>query len=150
VAASQALPLVVRASGLPSWLRWAAAAGAVLAVGLGLVGQLTRSNGAADARWAVHHDADSATMAFDPDSIRREGRQLTCRVGMVWRRNGNSAVVVFTADCLSRKRRIETVKHYRGLRYETATRYEVRGTPAGEWSATGVDGALLRAACTQA
>jgi hypothetical protein len=58
-------------------------------------------------------------------------------------------VAVFTTDCVTRERRLETVQHYNGTRYDTATRYEVRGIPAGAWPPTGVDVALLRAACAQ-
>ena len=69
------------------------------------------------------------------------------RVSVVRRREGRSAVATFTTDCATRQRRLETVQHYSGTRYETATRYEVRGSSAGEWPATGIDVALLRAAC---
>jgi hypothetical protein len=148
-ARSAALPIIVRAASLPRRVQWAAGAVVVLALGLGLAAHLTRGNGATDAPWMAYHEADGTTMSIDPASIRREGRQLTYRVGVAWKREGRSAVAVFTTDCLTRQRRIETVQHYRGTRFETATRYEVRGTPAGEWPAIGIDVALLRAACAR-
>lgn len=142
-------PLILQAARLPRGVLWAVGTTVLLGLGLGLFAHLKGGNGLDDARWAVYHDADGETMAIDPDSIRRDGRQLTYRVGVVWTRENKSAVAVFTADCSTRQRRLETVQHYRGLRFETATRYEVRGTPAGPWPATGVDAALLRAACAQ-
>lgn len=148
-AARSAEPLILQAARLPRGLLWAFGGAAVLAVGLGLVAHLTAGNGATDARWAVYHEADGVRMAIDPDSIRRDGRHLSYRVGLVWTRENKSAVAVFTGHCGTGRRRIETVQHYRGLRFETATLYEVRGTPAGQWPDTGVDVALLRAACAQ-
>ena len=144
-----ALPIIVRAASLPRRVQWAVGAVVVLALGLGLAAHLTRGNGATDAPWVAYHEADGTTMSIDPASIQRDGRQLTYRVGVAWKREGRSAVAVFTTDCLTRQRRIETVQHYRGTRFETATRYEVRGTPAGEWPAIGIDVALLRAACAR-
>lgn len=150
-AARSAAPLILQAARLPRGVIWAFGGAAVLAVSVGLVAHLTAGNGATDARWAVYHvdEADGVRMAIDPDSIRRDGRLLTYRVGLVWTRENKSAVAVFTGHCGTGRRRIETVQHYRGLRFETATLYEVRGTPAGEWPDTGVDVALLRAACAQ-
>ncbi len=143
------LPVILRARHLPGRVLWGAGAAAVLALATGLALHLRAGNGATDALWVVFHDDGGKTMSIDPESIRRDGRQLTYRVGVVWQRERRSSVAVFTTDCDTRERRLETVQHYSGTRYDTATRYEVRGTPAGAWPATGVDVALLRAACAQ-
>ncbi len=143
------MPLILRARHLPARALWAAGAAAVLAVAIGLALHLRGGNDATDARWVVFHDEGGSTMSIDPQSIRREGRQLTYRVGVVWAQEGQSSVAVFSTDCSTRMRRLETLQHYKGTRYETPTLYQVRGTPAGPWPATGADVALLRAACEQ-
>lgn len=143
------MPMILRARHLPGRVLWGAGAAAVLALATGLVLHLRAGNGATDALWVVFHEDGGKTMSIDPESIRRDGRQLTYRVGVVWLRERRSSVAVFTTDCITRERRLETVQHYSGTRYDTATRYEVRGTPAGAWPPTGVDVALLRAACAQ-
>ncbi len=142
-----AKPVIMRAAKLPRRTLWMVGAAAALAVGGGLALHLTRGNGAAAVLWVPYHEADGATMSIDPESIRKDGSQLTYRVSVVRRREGRSAVATFTTDCATRQRRLETVQHYSGTHYETATRYEVRGSSAGEWPATGIDVALLRAAC---
>lgn len=149
VRTGQAMPVILRAAQLPRRVLWGAAGVAVLAVGAGLVLHLNRGNDAAAAGWVPFHETDGMTMSIDPASIRRDGRQLTYRVAVVRRSERSSSVAVFTTDCDTRTRRLETVQHYRGMRFETATRYEVRGTPAGDWPPLGVDVALLRAACAR-
>jgi hypothetical protein len=143
------LPVILRARQLPKRWLWGSGAAVVLVLAAGLALHLTAGNGASDARWVIFHVDDAKTMAIDPASIRRDGRQLTYRVGVAWTRERRSSVAVFTADCVTRQRQLETVQHYSGTHYETATRYEVRGTPAGAWPPSGVDVALLRAACAQ-
>lgn len=140
-------PLILRVLQLPSRLRWTVAAAAVLAVGIGLVLHLRGGDGPAAARWVVFLEADGTTMSIDPDSIRRDGRLLTYRVGVVRSHENSSAVAVFTADCDRRERRLETVQHYRGTRFQTATLYEVRGTPTSPWAPGRGDVRLLQAAC---
>ena len=147
--AAAGMPVILRARHLPGRVLWGVGAAAVLALATGLVLHLRAGNGATDALWVVFHEDGRTTMSIDRDSIRRDGRQLTYRVGVVWPRERRSSVAVFTTDCDTRERRLETVQHYSGTRYDTATRYEVRGTPAGAWPPTGVDVALLRAACAQ-
>jgi hypothetical protein len=149
VRAGSAMPMILRAAQLPQRTLWAIVAAAVLAVGVGLTLHLTRGNAAASAGWVPFHEADGVTMSIDPASIRRDGRQLTYKVAVVRRSERSSSVAVFTSDCDTRRRRLETVQHYSGMRFDTATRYEVRGTPAGEWPPLGVDVALLRAACAR-
>jgi hypothetical protein len=143
------MPVILRAAQLPRRVLWGAAGVAVLSVGAGLVLHLNRGNDAAAASWVPFHETDGMTMSIDPASIRRDGRQLTYRVAVVRRSERSSSVAVFTTDCDTRTRRLETVQHYRGMRFETATRYEVRGTPASDWPPLGVDVALLRAACAR-
>lgn len=143
------LPVILRARHLPKRLLWGSGVAVVLTLAAGLALHLTASNGASNARWVVFHVDDAKTMAIDPASIRRDGRQLTYRVGVARPRERRSSVAVFTADCVTQQRQLETVQHYRGTHYETATRYEVLGTPAGAWPPSGIDVALLRAACAQ-
>ena len=147
--ADGAKPIILRAAQLPRRTLWVVAGVVVLAVGAGLALHLTRGNEAAAAGWVPFHEAEGVTMSIDPASIRRDGRQLTYRVAVVRRSERISSVAVFTSDCDTRTRRLETVQHYRGMQFETATRYEVRGTPAPDWPPTGVDVALLRAACAR-
>lgn len=142
-------PLILRVLQLPGRVRWTAAAAVVLVVGIGLGLHLRGGDGPAAARWVVFYEADGTTMSIDPDSIRRDGRLLTYRVGVVRSRENSSAVAVFTADCDRRQRRLETVQHYRGTRFQTATLYEVRGTSTSPWAPGGVDVRLLQAACEQ-
>ena len=135
-----------RWAGNPRHVLWTAGGAAVAAVGLGLSMHLS---GPASARWVTYHDADGTTMSIDPDSIERSGRQLTYRVGIVRRREDSSAVAWFTTDCDTRERRLEAVQHYRGTRFDTAVRREVRGKPVGTWPSGGADVRLLKAACAQ-
>ena len=71
------------------------------------------------------------------------------RVAVVRRREDSSAVAWYTADCDTRQRRLESVQHYRGTRFETALRREVRGKPVGPWPSGGADVRLLQAACAR-
>ena len=149
LAPSAGRPVILRAAQLPRRLLWGCGAAAALALAVGLALHLTAGNGVAKARWVIYHADDVKTMAIDPESIRRDGRYLTYRVGVVRSREQRSSVAVFTTDCATTERRLETVQHYSGANYDTATRYEVRGTPAGTWPPSGADVALLRAACAQ-
>jgi hypothetical protein len=144
-----AAPMILRAWQSPSRLPWVIAGAAVLSVCVGVVLHLWPREGPAAARWVSFHESDGTTLSIDPDSIRRDGRQLTYRVGVVRSRENSSAVALYTANCDTRLRRLETVQHYRGTRFETATRYEVRDASANAWPPDGADVRLLKAACSK-
>ncbi|MFN9449952.1 MAG: surface-adhesin E family protein [Rubrivivax sp.] len=145
-----AAPIVLRAWHSPSRLQWVIAGAAVLSVCGGVVLHLWPREGPAAARWVSFHESDGSTLSIDPDSIRRDGRQLVYRVGVVRSRENSSAVALYTANCDTRLRRLETVQHYRGTRFETPTRYEVRDASATAWPPDGADVRLLKAACQAA
>jgi hypothetical protein len=132
---------------LPARLLWWAGGTALLAIGVGLALHLRGGTGPAAAKWVVFHVSDGATLSIDPASIQRSGTTLTYNVAAVRTKEGRSSIAVYSTDCRTRQRRLETVQHYRGTRFNTPTLYEVRGTASSDWPSFGPDVDLLKAAC---
>lgn len=139
-----ALQALRRWAAHPRYVLGTAGVAVVAVVGVGLTLHLS---GPASAQWVTYFDEGGTTMSIDPDSIERNGRQLSYRVAVVRRREDSSSIAWFTTDCSTRQRRLETIQHYRGTRFDTALSREVRGKPVGTWPSGGADVRLLQAAC---